>query len=124
MSESDAISTLITSQATVGRRGQTAVQNAVLLNRTAAMQWSNATHLSDQMRSKTRDLLFAYDAHVTLVYLEVPATQLFQRNAKRDTTLRQKDLERMLHRWEAPLAWEAHEVRYDVMAGEVSPRRA
>lgn len=35
MSESDAISTLITSQAAVGLRGQTAVQNAVLLNRTA-----------------------------------------------------------------------------------------
>ena len=76
------------------------------------------------MRRKTLDLLFAYGAHVTLVYLEVPATQLFQRNAKRDTTLRQKDLERMLHRWEAPLPWEAHEVRYEVSAGEVNARRA
>jgi len=94
-----------------------------LLRRHEPFVW-NATHLSDQMRSKTLDLLFAYDAHVTLVYLEVPATQLFQRNAKRDTTLRQKDLERMLHRWEAPLPWEAHEVRYDVMEGEVSARRA
>ncbi|HEY8977896.1 MAG TPA: hypothetical protein VIN75_27020 [Burkholderiaceae bacterium] len=30
--------------------------------------------------------------------------------AARDTTLRQKDLERMLHRWEVPLPREAHEV--------------
>ncbi|ATU67114.1 RNA ligase family protein [Piscinibacter gummiphilus] len=37
-----------------------------------------------------------------------------ERNAARDTTLRQKDLERMLHRWEVPLPWEAHEVLYEV----------
>jgi predicted kinase len=94
-----------------------------LLRRHEPFVW-NATHLSDQMRGKTLDLLFAYDAHVTLVYLEVPATQLFQRNAKRDTTLRQRDLERMLHRWEAPLPWEAHEVRYELAAGEAGARRA
>jgi len=76
----------------------------------------NATHLSEQMRNKTLDLLYAYDAHVSLVYLEVPADTLFRRNARRDTTLKQRDLERMLHRWEVPLPWEAHEVRYVVEA--------
>jgi len=30
----------------------------------------------------------------------------------------------MLHRWEVPLPWEAHEVRYDVVAGGASARRA
>ena len=86
-----------------------------LLRRHEPFVW-NATHLSEQMRTKTLDLLFAYDANVRLQYLEVPAATLFQRNARRDTTLRQKDLERMLHRWEVPLPWEAHEVHYDVAA--------
>jgi len=84
-----------------------------LLRRHEPFVW-NATHLSEQMRGKTLDLLYAYDAHVRLVYLEVPARTLFKRNADRDTTLKQKDLERMLHRWEVPLPWEAHEVVYDV----------
>lgn len=84
-----------------------------LLRERAPFVW-NATHLSEQMRGKTLDLLYAYDANVRLVYLEVPAATLFERNRRRDTTLRQKDLERMLHRWEAPLPWEAHEVEYAV----------
>jgi len=83
-----------------------------LLRRHEPFVW-NATHLSDQMRAKTLDLLLAYDAQVRLVYLEVPCETLFRRNAARDTTLRQKDLERMLHRWEVPLPWEAHEVLYE-----------
>lgn len=86
-----------------------------LLRRREPFVW-NATHLSEQMRNKTLDLLYAYDAHVSLVYLEVPADTLFRRNARRDTTLKQRDLERMLHRWEVPLPWEAHEVRYVVEA--------
>jgi len=84
-----------------------------LLRRQEPFVW-NATHLSEQMRGKTLDLLYAYDAEVELVYLEVPCATLFKRNANRDTTLKQKDLERMLHRWEVPLPWEAHEVRYEV----------
>lgn len=83
-----------------------------LLRRHAPFVW-NATHLSEQMRGKTLDLLFAYDANVRLVYLEVPCATLFKRNALRETTLKQKDLERMLHRWEVPLPWEAHEVLYE-----------
>jgi predicted kinase len=83
-----------------------------LLRRHEPFVW-NATHLSDQMRGKTLDLLLAYDAQVRLVYLEVPCDTLFRRNAARDTTLRQKDLERMLHRWEVPQPWEAHDVRYE-----------
>lgn len=84
-----------------------------LLRRHEPFVW-NATHLSEQMRGKTLDLLYAYDAQVRLVYLEVPCPTLFKRNADRDTTLKQKDLERMLHRWEVPLPWEAHELRYEV----------
>ena len=84
-----------------------------LLRRQEPFVW-NATHLSEKMRSKTLDLLYAYDANVRLVYLEVPCATLFKRNAARETTLKQRDLERMMHRWEVPLPWEAHEVRYEV----------
>ncbi len=87
-----------------------------LLRRQEPFVW-NATHLSGQMRNKTLDLLYAYSANVRLVYLEVPRDMLFKRNARRDTTLRQADLERMMHRWEVPLPWEAHEVRYEVEPG-------
>lgn len=80
-----------------------------LLRRHAPFVW-NATHLSEQMRNKTLDLLYAYDAQVQLVYLEVPHATLFQRNRLRDTTLSQQALARMLHRWELPLPWEAHKV--------------
>ena len=86
-----------------------------LLRRHEPFVW-NATHLSEQMRTKTLDLLFAYDADVRLVYLEAPRQVVFQRNARRDTTLTQRDLERMLHRWEVPHPWEAHRVDYEVSA--------
>ena len=74
----------------------------------------NATHLSTQMRSKTLDLLYAYDARVELVYLEQPPQVLYSRNQRRDSSLRNADIEGMLVRWEVPLPQEAHEVRYEV----------
>jgi tRNA uridine 5-carbamoylmethylation protein Kti12 len=58
--------------------------------------------------------LHAFIANVRLVYLEAPADVVFERNSKRDSTLSDKDLERMLHRWEVPLPWEAREVEYAV----------
>jgi predicted kinase len=82
-----------------------------LLRKKAPFVW-NATHLSQQMRDKTLDLLFAYHARVRLVYLEVAASVLFARNTRRDTTLRNADIERMLFRWELPTPAEAHEVLY------------
>lgn len=74
----------------------------------------NATHLSERMRQKTLDLLFAYQAEVEIVYLEQPRVELLRRNAKRDTSLSNKTLEAMLHRWDLPLPTEAHSVRYVV----------
>lgn len=74
----------------------------------------NATHLSAQMRQKTLDLLYAYNAEVELVYLESPRATLLQRNSKRDTSLTNKDLQAMTSRWEVPLPSEAHRVSYQV----------
>lgn len=52
--------------------------------------------------------------NVRLVYLEWPNPAIFSRNGQRDSTLSNKDLERMLHRLKVPLPWEAHAVEYDV----------
>ncbi|MES2945772.1 MAG: AAA family ATPase [Pseudomonadota bacterium] len=95
-----------------GMAAHRAVEKAkALLRKKAPFVW-NATHLSDQMRGKTLDLLYAYDAEVHLVYLEAACKTVFSRNQKRDSTLSNKALSRMLHRWEVPLPWEAHTVTY------------
>lgn len=72
----------------------------------------NATHLSRQMRTRTLDLCYAYGAEVEIVYLEQPRAELLRRNSRRDTTLSNKALLGMLHRWELPVPTEAHMVRY------------
>jgi predicted kinase len=84
-----------------------------LLRAKAPFVW-NATHLSQQMRDKTLDLLFAYHAEVELVYLEKPRAELLRRNTKRDTSLTNKALQGMLFKWELPLPAEAHVVHYQV----------
>lgn len=84
-----------------------------LLRQREPFVW-NATNLSEKTRTKALDLLYSYRANVKLVYLEVPADTLFMRNDRRDTTLTRRELERMLHRWEVPLPWEAHQVDYEV----------
>ncbi len=82
-----------------------------LLRRKKAFVW-NATNLSALMRKKTLDLLFAYHAEVTLVYLEKPRAELLRRNSRRDTSLSNRTLEGMLVRWDLPLPTEAHVVIY------------
>ncbi|MGL4668928.1 MAG: AAA family ATPase, partial [Saezia sp.] len=74
----------------------------------------NATHLSKEMRQNALDLLCAYHAHVTIVYLEQDEAELLRRNRKRDTTLTNAKLLEMLFKWEIPLPTEAHEVQYAV----------
>lgn len=82
-----------------------------LLRKKAPFVW-NATHLSQQMRDKTLNLLYAYSAEVELVYLEKPRVELLRRNTKRDTTLTNKALEAMVLKWELPTPTEAHLVSY------------
>lgn len=89
-----------------------AIDNAkALLRQKAPFIW-NATHLSTQMRNKTLDLLFGYNAEVSLVYLENSEATIKSRNTKRDTTLTNGAIDKMLYRWEAPLPTEAHVVSY------------
>ncbi|MWN32599.1 MULTISPECIES: AAA family ATPase [unclassified Gilliamella] len=72
----------------------------------------NATHLSQEMRQKALDLLYAYHANVEIVYLEQPEKELYRRNSARDTTLPNKTIQRLLNKWEVPLQTEAHKVSY------------
>ncbi|CAK9888701.1 MULTISPECIES: AAA family ATPase [Pseudomonas] len=97
-----------------GPVAQYAIDKAkTLLRRREPFVW-NSTHLSQQMRKKTLDLLYSYDADVQLVYLEQSERELMRRNARRDTTLRNKDIERMYFRWEVPTPVEADRVEYEV----------
>ncbi len=84
-----------------------------LLRRRQPFVW-NATNLSELMRKKTLDLLYSYHAEVDLVYLEQPRAELLRRNTRRDTSLSNKTLTAMLHRWDLPLPTEAHRVVYAV----------
>lgn len=93
-------------------------QAKTLLRQKAPFVW-NATHLSRQMRGKTLDLLHAYHAITTIVYLEQPEPVLLARNRARDSTLSNAALLRMLHRWEVALPAEAHDLR--VQVPETSP---
>ncbi len=82
-----------------------------LLRKKSPFVW-NATHLSGQMRKKTLDLLYAYNADVTIIYLESPESIIKSRNSKRDTTLSNARIDTMLLRWEVPTLIEAHHVEY------------
>lgn len=84
-----------------------------LLREGAPFVW-NATHLSRSMRSKTLDLLHAYHARTTVVYLERTEDTLLSRNRKRDSTLSNSALTQLLYRWDVVLPTEAHEVRYEI----------
>lgn len=106
-----------------------------LLRQKLPFVW-NATHLSGLMRKKTLDLLYAYGAEVEMIYLEAPEPVIKSRNARRDNTLTNAGIDKMLHRWELPLPTEVHVIRYwsdgcyvmprsfepSSPVGEVSPR--
>lgn len=81
-----------------GKVAHAAVDKAKsLLRERASFVW-NATHLSQQMRDKTLDLLFAYGAQVEIVYLERPRAELLRRNGRRDTSLSNSALQGMLRK--------------------------
>lgn len=86
-----------------------------LLRAKAPFVW-NATHLSQSMRDKTLDLVFAYGAEVALVYLEQPRSELLRRNTRRDSSLSNKALQQLVHKWEVPALTEAHTVLYEECA--------
>ena len=84
-----------------------------LLRRQEPFVW-NTTLLSSQMRAQTLDFLHDYHADVQLVYLEQPEKVIYQRNNKRDTSLKNEGIRDMLFKWEVPLPTEAASVEYRI----------
>ena len=74
----------------------------------------NAANLSRNLRAECVKLFHAHDAHVRLVYVEVPPERLFAQNRQRRRRVPDKVIERMLDRWEVPDRTEAHRVEYIV----------
>ena len=70
----------------------------------------NATNLSGQLRQRTLDLCFDYEADVRLVYVEAPLNEIERRNQARSRPVPAGVVERMMRRWEPPELWEAHEL--------------
>ncbi len=74
----------------------------------------NATNLSRQVRGGCVRLFAGYRARVRIVYVEVPAADLFAQNRRRSAAVPEKVLERLLDRWEVPDRTEAHAVEWVV----------
>ncbi|MBN9417926.1 hypothetical protein ABS71_06905 [bacterium SCN 62-11] len=70
----------------------------------------NATNLSGQLRQRTLDLCFDYEADVRLVYVEAPLSEIERRNQARSRPVPAGVVERMMRRWEPPELWEGHEL--------------
>jgi predicted kinase len=83
------------------------------LERGQSFVW-NATNLSRHVRSDCVRFFQEYGAKVRIIYVEVPAEQLFAQNRTRKRKLPENVLERLLDRWEVPDVTEAHDVEWVV----------
>ncbi|MEZ6014961.1 MAG: AAA family ATPase [Planctomycetota bacterium] len=70
----------------------------------------NATNLSRRVRGQVLDLCHRYGAHTRVVAIEASADTVRARNKARSAPVPAAALERMLGRWEAPDATEAHQL--------------
>lgn len=83
------------------------------LRRGEPFAW-NATNVSRDMRSRGIDLCADYGARIRLVYVEAPATRLFEQNRAREHPVPMSAIERLIGRWEVPDLTEAHRVELAV----------
>jgi predicted kinase len=74
----------------------------------------NAHNLSRNARGECLRLFHANQAHVRLVYVEVPPERLFAQNRQRRRKVPETVIERLLDRWEVPDRTEAHRIEYVV----------
>lgn len=74
----------------------------------------NATHIIKDLRDKTLDLLYNYNAEVSLVYLEASYSSIMERNHHRNSTLDNQTINKMLHKWDIPKEIETHEYSYEL----------
>jgi predicted kinase len=80
-----------------------------LLRQEKSFAW-NATNITAATRRTCISLFAAYHARVRIVYVEAPASALFEQNSRRTAAVPRKVLDRLLDRWEVPLCIEAHRV--------------
>lgn len=72
----------------------------------------NATSLNKRLRKQQRDLFRDLGARTKIVYLETDFNQLLERNKKREATVPQDAIERMLNIIDPPHYWEGDEVEW------------
>lgn len=78
----------------------------------------NATNLLAQRRSQLVQLCDDYKARARIVYVEVPATRLYEQNAQRDDVVPKKVIAGMMRAWQVPDRTEAHTVEYVIRDAE------
>ncbi len=83
----------------------------VHLRKRQSFVW-NATNITRSMRKQLIDLFQSYGAKTTVVYLEVPYTQLLTQNKNRQYQIPDKVIQRMIDKLEVPCLWEAPKVEY------------
>jgi predicted kinase len=74
----------------------------------------NATNLNREFRSRWIQLFTDYRARIRIVYLESPASRLWDQNRNRTRIVPEEAIVRMMERWEIPDRTEAHCVEYEV----------
>lgn len=84
-----------------------------LLRKHTSFVW-NATNTTRQMREQLIDLFISYGAGVTIVYVEVPYQLLHKQNYSRNEVVPAKVIGKLAAKLEVPVAWEAHEVIWQV----------
>ena len=71
------------------------------------------------MRSRSINLCADYGARIRVVYVEVPASTLFEQNGTRQHPVPTKAIGRLIGRWEVPDLTEAHQL--NLVVTEASP---
>lgn len=95
-----------------GRVIQAAKEQArVWLRSQQSFVW-NATNITRQMREQLISLCLQYEAHVTVIYVEVPYKTLFKQNHAREAVVPAAVMQRLAHKLEVPDITEAHEIVY------------
>lgn len=95
-----------------GRVIQAAKEQArVYLRSKQRFVW-NATNITRQMREQLISLCLQYEAHITIVYVEVPCRELFRQNITREAIVPASVMHRLINKLEVPDLTEAHSVIY------------
>lgn len=74
----------------------------------------NATNIIAETRSRLCDLFANYGARVNFIYVEAPYIELLARNYRRERTVPEAVINRMLEKMEMVRPWEGYSVQYKI----------